>query len=89
LLLTELLLLRLQAAGQARVITAPSGGLYPTHLSRNDVESRTGQFRGEQATRQEAGQALVGMARLKLGQNPGNGPDLHSGRNSKQPRLPK
>ncbi len=48
-LLTELLLPRLRAAGNARVITVSSGGMYPMRLTLDDVESRNGTFSGVRA----------------------------------------
>ncbi|WP_425618151.1 SDR family NAD(P)-dependent oxidoreductase [Anatilimnocola sp. NA78] len=52
-LLTQLLLPRLRAAGHAtgdaRVITVSSGGMYPTRLSLDDVESSKGKFSGVRA----------------------------------------
>lgn len=48
-LLTQLLLPRLRAASPSRVITVSSGGMYPTRLTLEDVESRSGEFSGVRA----------------------------------------
>ena len=48
-LLTHFLLPKLRAAKGARVITVSSGGMYPTRLTVDDVQSRTGTFSGVRA----------------------------------------